>query len=94
MTVAQIATVLGMIYQCGSGLACDGGVSAALSVAEPPLSQASQLPQVKPRCLDGKGDAEGIAAVLTAHKHITAVHQRNRLDDGQTQPVVCSAVAA
>ena len=63
ITVAQIATVLGMIYQCGSWL-------------------------------HGQGNAEGVAAVLAAYEHIAAVHQRNRFDDGQAQPVVCSAIAA
>ena len=30
---------------CGSWLACDGGLSVDTSLADPPLSQASQLPQ-------------------------------------------------
>ncbi|MBS7676153.1 hypothetical protein KIN13_22440, partial [Vibrio cholerae] len=30
--------------QCGSWLACDGGLSVYLFLAGPPLSQASQLP--------------------------------------------------
>ncbi|PSL95693.1 hypothetical protein C7U57_00520 [Pseudomonas sp. R9.37] len=32
--------------KCGSWLACDGGGPVDLSLADPPLSQASQLPQV------------------------------------------------
>ncbi len=30
---------------CGSWLACDGGLSVCTCLADPPLSQASQLPQ-------------------------------------------------
>jgi hypothetical protein len=43
---------------------------------------------------DGKVNAEGIHAVITAHKHIAAMHQRNRLDDRQPQAVVVATVAA
>ena len=32
--------------------------------------------------------------MVTAHKHIPAMHQRNRLDDRQPQPMVIAAVAA
>jgi hypothetical protein len=35
-----------MEIKCGSWLACDGGLSAKDVLADPPLSQASQLPQL------------------------------------------------
>jgi len=43
---------------------------------------------------DWQINPERIHAVITAHKHIAAMHQRNRLDDCQPQPVVVAAVAA
>ena len=44
--------------------------------------------------LNGEVDAEGIHPPITAHKHIPTMHQRNRLDDRQPQPMVIATVAA
>jgi hypothetical protein len=43
---------------------------------------------------DGQVNAEGIHPMITAHENIPAMHQRNRLDDGQPQTVIVAAVAA
>ena len=43
---------------------------------------------------DGQMHAKGIHAMVAAHEHIAAMHQGNRLDDGQAQPVVVATVAA
>ena len=43
---------------------------------------------------DRQINPEGIHPPITAHKHIAAMHQRNRLDDRQPQPMIVAAVAA
>ena len=43
---------------------------------------------------DREMDTEGIHPMIAAHEHIAAMHQRNRLDDGQPQAVIVAAVAA
>ena len=43
---------------------------------------------------DRQMHTKGIHPMVTAHEHIPAMHQGNRLDDGQPQPVVVAAVGA
>jgi len=43
---------------------------------------------------DRQINPESIHPPITAHKHIPTMHQRNRLDDRQPQPMVIAAVAA
>jgi len=43
---------------------------------------------------DRQMHAKGIHAMVAVHEHIAAMHQGNRLDDGQAQPMVVATVAA
>ncbi|MNM97757.1 hypothetical protein D3C81_1102710 [compost metagenome] len=56
---------------------------------------ASKLARHSSLCFsDRKMNPERIHPMVTAHEHIAAMHQCNRLDDGQPKAMIVAAVAA
>ncbi|MDB5995627.1 MAG: hypothetical protein JWP42_2763 [Pseudomonas sp.] len=88
---------------CGEG-ACSRSTAQQLQTEWPALvkmvcwgcfvTQREQARSPQGCGLYGKVDAEGVHAVIAAHEHVAAMHQRNRLDDRQAQTVVVATVAA